>query len=172
MEVAAMNVRIMFQKNGVVSDAIGNRKNTWTDYYSCHATISDSQGKSSAESEAAGQTVFATAGLFAALDTGYHDPTDSFDCAIMGRVRLRPGDELLLYTDGATEARGADGTFFGEMGLRDAVVRNIDLDVHDIPDKIMATLYEFTENRLDDDVAMMAVRFDGLDADSTAGAPS
>ena len=85
-----------------------------------------------------------------------------------GHVRLRPGDELLLYTDGATEARGPDGSFFGEMGLRDAVVRNIDLDVHDIPDKIMATLYEFTDNRLDDDVAMMAVRFDGLDGGGAA----
>lgn len=57
MDVAAMNVRIMFQKNQTVSDAIGNRTNRWADYYSCHATISDSQGKSSAESEAAGQTV-------------------------------------------------------------------------------------------------------------------
>lgn len=57
MDVAAMNVRIMFQKNQTVSDAIGNRTNRWADYYSCHATISDSQGKSSAESEAVGQTV-------------------------------------------------------------------------------------------------------------------
>lgn len=57
MDVAAMNVRIMFQKNEAVSDSIGNHTNTWLDYYSCHATISDSQGKSSAESEAAGQTV-------------------------------------------------------------------------------------------------------------------
>ena len=29
MDVAAMNVRIMFQKNDVASDAIGNHKNTW-----------------------------------------------------------------------------------------------------------------------------------------------
>ena len=51
MDVAAMNVRIMFQKNEMVSDAIGNHENVWTDYYSCHATVSNSQGKSSAESE-------------------------------------------------------------------------------------------------------------------------
>ena len=57
MDVAAMNVRIMFQKNEAVSDAIGNHTDTWADYYSCHATISDSLGKSSAESGAAGQTV-------------------------------------------------------------------------------------------------------------------
>ena len=49
MDVAAMNVRIMFQKNEAVSDAIGNHTDTWADYYSCHATISDSLGKSSAE---------------------------------------------------------------------------------------------------------------------------
>ena len=36
MDVAAMNVRIMFQKNEMVSDAIGNHENVWTDYYSCH----------------------------------------------------------------------------------------------------------------------------------------
>ena len=52
MDVAAMNVRIMFQKNETVSDAIGNHTNRWADYYSCHATISDSQGKSSVEAGA------------------------------------------------------------------------------------------------------------------------
>lgn len=57
MDVAAMNVRVMFQKNTVEEDAIGNHINVWEDYYSCHATVSDSVGKSSAESDAAGQTV-------------------------------------------------------------------------------------------------------------------
>lgn len=54
MDIAAMNVRIVFQKNAVVTDKIGNRTNSWTDYYSCYATLSDSMGKSSAETAAAG----------------------------------------------------------------------------------------------------------------------
>ena len=79
-----------------------------------------------------------------------------------GRVRLRPGDEVLLYTDGATEARKPDGTFFGEIGLRDTVVRNIDAPVEELPERILSTLFDFTESHLDDDVALMTVRYDGL----------
>ncbi len=56
MNVAAMNERILFQKSEVVSDKIGNRRNEWTDYYSCFATISDSQGKSSVKESSAGMT--------------------------------------------------------------------------------------------------------------------
>lgn len=56
MDVAAMNVRILFQKSGTVSDKIGNRKSEWTDDYSCFATISDSQSRSDAEEFAAGHT--------------------------------------------------------------------------------------------------------------------
>ena len=33
MEIALLNVKITFQKNSVVPDALGNRKNIWTDYY-------------------------------------------------------------------------------------------------------------------------------------------
>lgn len=57
MDVAAMNVCIMFQRNEVVVDGAGNHMNAWSDYYPCHASVSDSTGKSSVESEAAGQTV-------------------------------------------------------------------------------------------------------------------
>ena len=45
MEIALLNVHIMFQKNAVVVDAIGNHTNTWNDYYSCHATVSGEGGK-------------------------------------------------------------------------------------------------------------------------------
>ena len=51
MDIAAMNVRITFQKQDVVVDEIGNRSNEWTDYYSCFATISNSSGKTDTESE-------------------------------------------------------------------------------------------------------------------------
>lgn len=40
MDVALLNVRITIQKNTVVSDAIGNHKNDWSDWYSCYATVS------------------------------------------------------------------------------------------------------------------------------------
>ena len=54
MEIALLNVKITFQKNSVVPDAIGNRKNIWTDYYTCHATVSGEGGN---EKAAAGLTV-------------------------------------------------------------------------------------------------------------------
>lgn len=54
MHISAMNLRITFQKNEVVSDDIGNRTNAWTDYFSCYATAS---GKSGDESEETAQTV-------------------------------------------------------------------------------------------------------------------
>ena len=49
MEVSLLNVKITFQKNTVAVDGIGNHRNTWTDYYSCHATVSGEAGKQTSQ---------------------------------------------------------------------------------------------------------------------------
>lgn len=48
MDIALLNVGIVFQKNKVVTDAIGNHTNVWEDYYSCHATVSGEGGSEKA----------------------------------------------------------------------------------------------------------------------------
>ena len=54
MKVSLLNEKILFQKSALVSDAIGNRKNAWEDYYSCFAMIG---GEGGSEKVEAGQTV-------------------------------------------------------------------------------------------------------------------
>lgn len=54
MDIALLNVNIIFQKNTVAVDAIGNHKNEWAEFYSCHATVSGEGGK---ETSSAGTVV-------------------------------------------------------------------------------------------------------------------
>jgi len=77
-----------------------------------------------------------------------------------GLVQIEASDELLLYTDGTTEARNPDGGFFGEDGLLDAVMREKGEGFDGLLDRLLATLDAFTGNSLEDDVAMVALRFD------------
>ena len=39
MDIALMNEKVIFQKNTVVTDAVGNHTNVWEDDYTCFATI-------------------------------------------------------------------------------------------------------------------------------------
>lgn len=83
-------------------------------------------------------------------DMSYHD----------GHIALDTGDILLLYTDGTTEARARDGRFFGEEGLRDAALLESARGFEGLVDRLLAVVDDFTGNSLDDDVAMVALRFD------------
>ena len=56
MNVALMDVRIIFQRHEVETDSIGNHTNVWKDYYTCWATASAPQA-SIRETEEAGQTL-------------------------------------------------------------------------------------------------------------------
>ncbi len=81
-----------------------------------------------------------------------------------GTAALSEGDVLLLYTDGTTEARDPSGAFFGEQGLRDMVMAESGdgKSFDGFLDRLLAHVEDFTGHELNDDVAMVALRFDKL----------
>ena len=54
---ALLNEKIVFLKNTVVTDVVGNHTNEWDEYYTCFATIGGEGMASSKEEEVAGTTV-------------------------------------------------------------------------------------------------------------------
>lgn len=81
-----------------------------------------------------------------------------------GVVDIAERDVLLLYTDGTTEARSPDGSFFGEQGLRDMVMRESGpgKSYEGFLNRLLDTVEGFTGHKLEDDVAMVCLRFDEL----------
>ena len=57
MDIALMNEKVTFQKNTVVTDAVGNHRNVWEDDYTCFATIGGEGMAGSKEKDVAGTTV-------------------------------------------------------------------------------------------------------------------
>ena len=77
------------------------------------------------------------------------------------KVRLGPGDAAVFYTDGITEARGPDGSFFGEGRLRDLVRACVGLDAPAFAERMRDVTLEFGEGNLRDDVAVLVLRVPG-----------
>ena len=77
-----------------------------------------------------------------------------------GVFTFEPGDVLFMYTDGAIEARNAEGEFFGEQRLRDALLRECPSGATGLCSHILGELDEFTDSALDDDIALVALEFD------------
>ncbi|WP_395110536.1 PP2C family protein-serine/threonine phosphatase [Actinomadura sp. SCN-SB] len=81
---------------------------------------------------------------------GGPDPVDA-----VFEVPLVPGDRLLLYTDGVSEARDADGRFFP---LIEHVCAAHDSDLEALPAALEAGLRAHVGGRLRDDAAMLLIR--------------
>ena len=78
--------------------------------------------------------------------------------------QLEPGDSLLLYTDGITEARTTDGELFGVERLIDFVDRHAaeSFRPEEMLSKVVASLRDHQgSNDLGDDATALMVRWDG-----------
>lgn len=72
----------------------------------------------------------------------------------------RPGDLMVLYTDGITEAKDGKGEEFGYDRLMAAVSEACAKPAKGIQDHLIAKLYEFTgTSNIDDDYTTMIVKF-------------
>jgi len=69
-------------------------------------------------------------------------------------------DVIVLYTDGITEAQNGTGDEFGYERLQAVVEEVGDQEVKDIQNKIISSLYAFTETEaIDDDYTTLIVKF-------------
>jgi serine phosphatase RsbU (regulator of sigma subunit)/pSer/pThr/pTyr-binding forkhead associated (FHA) protein len=76
--------------------------------------------------------------------------------------RLAPGDKIVLYSDGVTEARNAEGEFFGRKRLRDVVAAHASEPCHAIHDAIQAAVAAFTEGAPQaDDITVLVLEYAG-----------
>ncbi|MGI5499953.1 PP2C family protein-serine/threonine phosphatase [Lentzea sp. CA-135723] len=71
---------------------------------------------------------------------------------------LRPGDAVILFTDGLVEARDASGAFFGDTDLEPTLAA-----LHDLPLSQMASTLVAGDGRyaVDDDAAVLLIRYLG-----------
>jgi PAS domain S-box-containing protein len=72
-------------------------------------------------------------------------------------ARLDPGDVLLLYTDGVTEAR-REGELFGQPRLLKALKAIGAGDLHGLPGALLEKVLDFTGGSLQDDTVVLALR--------------
>jgi len=80
-------------------------------------------------------------------DTSLHETT----------VCLAPGDALLFYTDGVTEARRG-GEFFGEESLARVMRQAADLGATDMADRVLAAVLDFQGQHAVDDIALLVIQ--------------
>lgn len=72
-------------------------------------------------------------------------------------VQLRPGDRIVLFTDGVTEAHDAQGEEFGDAGVLRSLRAKGERGANAILTNIMASVDEFADGELEDDATLLVV---------------
>jgi sigma-B regulation protein RsbU (phosphoserine phosphatase) len=75
-------------------------------------------------------------------------------------LALRPGDALVLYTDGVTEAEAAQGGFFSAARLVDLLSGGRSLSAAAIAERVLGAVRTFAgEAPQSDDITVLALRY-------------
>jgi len=75
-----------------------------------------------------------------------------------GEIELKPGDLLVLYSDGVTEAESEMGEEFGEKRLRDVVVSNEQKPLSEVKSAILEAVRKWSSQEQADDMTLLLVR--------------
>jgi Stage II sporulation protein E (SpoIIE) len=74
--------------------------------------------------------------------------------------KLEPGDRVLVYTDGVTEGRAADGTPFGLQRLSDFIIRHgAGLPAPETMRRLNRAIVDYQHGRLHDDATVVLVEW-------------
>lgn len=80
-----------------------------------------------------------------------------------GRTQLQPGDVLVIYSDGVTEAVSPTGEEFGPTRLYEVVSRNVEASAAGIRDRIESSLTKFAQGTsAADDITLVIVKRQNL----------
>lgn len=76
-----------------------------------------------------------------------------------GKLTLQPGETIVIYSDGVTEAENADGVMFGEERLRQAIGEGHTSAASQLIEKITQRVQSFAgEKPRDDDITLVVVK--------------
>jgi serine phosphatase RsbU (regulator of sigma subunit) len=78
---------------------------------------------------------------------------------------LDPGDLLVMYTDGLTEAKNRHGERYGTDRLLENVAMCAAEPAEEVPESLFLSAFSFADGHLEDDVAIMALRRTGSGPD-------
>jgi phosphoserine phosphatase RsbU/P len=74
-------------------------------------------------------------------------------------VKINPGDFLILYSDGITEAQDSQGTFYEEDRLLDAALSRYTGSAVDIRNAILKDVHQFAGNaQYRDDITLVVIK--------------
>lgn len=76
----------------------------------------------------------------------------------LGQVELASKDTLVLYSDGVTEAAGADGEEFGQVRLLDTVRSNKEMAASSLLEAIVAAVQNYSGQEQADDLTLVVAR--------------
>ncbi len=71
-------------------------------------------------------------------------------------ITFSPGDKLILYTDGVTEAQNEVGELFNEELLLDTILENVNTSAHELQERILNKVRQFIKDAPQyDDITLM-----------------